>query len=322
VSYELSGNDQIGAGTAARLTRRTILGAGSAALLAQAQHSQIPIIDTHIHLYDPTRPQSVPYPSPTAPTALPDRYRADVSPLGIVGGIKVEASPWVEDNLWVLDLIANHPFMVGMIGNLDPMKPEFREYLERYHRNKLFLGIRYGNIWHHNLVAGVQNADFIDNIKEFSKTGLTFETANPKFDLIEAALRLTDKVPDLRVVLGHLPALELPTAPDALRTYSNNLRELRKRNVYAKLSALMKRGQEQNDPAQYKPMLDFMWDIFGEDRVVYASGWPSPLTKIKAEFNILQPYFSAKGKTASEKFFWKNSVGAFKWVKREPSQPG
>ena len=79
------------------------------------------------------------------------------TPLGIVGGIKVEASPWVEDNLWVLETIENEPIIVGMIGDLDPTKPEFREYLERYHRNKLFLGIRYGNVWDgHDLVTAVE----------------------------------------------------------------------------------------------------------------------------------------------------------------------
>jgi predicted TIM-barrel fold metal-dependent hydrolase len=304
-----------------RITRRALLGAATARVAALAQPAGLPIIDTHIHLYDPTRPQSVPYPAPDAPTALPDRYRADVEPLGIRGGIKVEASPWVEDNLWVLDLIAKHTFIVGVIGNLDPLDAKFREYLERYHRNKLFLGIRYGNIWGYNLVSAVAKPEFIDNMKAFAETGLTFETANPRYDLIEAALRLTDKVPNLRVVLGHLPALALPTESGALGKYANNLRELRQRNVYAKLSALMKRGEEQRDPSQYKPMLDFLWDIFGEDRVVYAGGWPGSLTKMKAELRILQNWFDAKGKTASGKFFWKNSVDAFRWVKREPGQP-
>jgi len=304
-----------------QLTRRALLGAAAAQNILPAQAPAIPIIDTHIHLYDPTRPQGVPYPPNAAPTALPERYRADVEPMGIKGGIKVEASPWVEDNLWVLDLIASHPFIVGVIGNLDPLKPEFREYLERYHRNRLFLGIRYGNIWTYNLVTAVEKPEFIDNVKAFAATGLTFEAANPRFDLIEAVLRLTDKVPDLRVVLGHLPALALPTSSDALKTYSNNLKELRKRNVYAKLSALIKRGDEERDPAIYKPMLDFMWDIFGEDRVVYAGGWPGSLVKMKAELRVLQAYFGAKGRPASEKFFWKNSVNAFRWVKREPGQP-
>jgi hypothetical protein len=68
-------------------------------------------------------------------------------------------------------------------------------------------------------------------------------------------------------------------------------------------------------------MLDFMWDIFGEDRLVYGGGWPGSLAKMKAELRILQNWFKDKGKPASEKFFWKNSVNAFHWVKREPGQP-
>jgi L-fuconolactonase len=192
-------------------SRRTFLAVATASAAADASRANpepIPIIDTHLHLYDPTRPQGVPYPKvPNPPQALPSQYREDVTPLGIAGGIKVEASPWVEDNLWVLEIIKNQPIIVGMIGNLNPTKPEFREYLERYHRNKLFLGIRYGNVWEgDSLVAAVNSSDFIANMKVFARTGLTLEVANPRFDLIDATVRLTDKVPELRVVLGHLQA--------------------------------------------------------------------------------------------------------------------
>src|SRR6202030_2402282 len=50
-----------------RLSRRTFL-AGSALLasgFARAQQASIPIIDTHIHFFDTTRPQGAPYPGPT-----------------------------------------------------------------------------------------------------------------------------------------------------------------------------------------------------------------------------------------------------------------
>src|SRR5262252_1325322 len=202
-------------------SRRAFMGAAAAvasAATVAAADDAIPIIDTHLHLYDPTRPQGVPYPKvPNPPQALPSQYREDVTPLGICGGIKVEASPWVEDNLWVLEIIKDQPIIVGMIGNLNPTKPEFREYLERYHRNKLFLGIRYGNVWEgDSLPAAVGNAEFIANMKAFAQTGLTLEVANPRFDLIDATVRLTDKVPELRVVLGHLQALPLPTAQDVM----------------------------------------------------------------------------------------------------------
>jgi len=284
-----------------------------------AQAGSIPIIDTHFHLYDPTRPQGAPYPrTPNAPPFLPRNFRETATPLGIVGGIKVEASPWVEDNLWVLMIIQDEPMIVGMIGNLDPVKPEFREYLERYHRNKLFLGIRYGNVWENqNLVTAVDRQDFIDNMKAFAQTGLTLEVANPRLDLIDATVRLTDKVPDLRVVLGHLQALALPTAPEVLKSYSDNLKELRKRNVYVKISGLHRSRPDPDapfDPAVYKPVMDFIWDIFGEDRIVYAG-------RNKTALEIMKPYCMAKGPSAAEKFFWKNSIPAFRWVRRDDKQP-
>src|SRR5438128_3883698 len=87
-------------------SRRSFLAAASAAAAATAAGAQtgaIPIIDTHFHLYDPTRPQGAPYPkTPNPKPFLPRDFRESAIPLGIVGGIKVEASPWVEDNLWVL----------------------------------------------------------------------------------------------------------------------------------------------------------------------------------------------------------------------------
>jgi L-fuconolactonase len=301
-----------------KMPRRMLLAvAATAASTVRAQENPIPIIDTHFHLYDQTRPQGAPFPfTPNAPPFLPRDYRESATPLGIVGGIEVEASPWVEDNLWVLMIIENEPMIVGMVGNLDPVKPEFLEYLDRYHRNKLFLGIRYGNVWEgHDLVTAIHKPEVIANLKAFAKTGLTLEVANPRLDLIEATLRLTDKVPDLRIVLGHLQALPLPTNQQLLRSYSDNLKELRKRNVYAKVSGLPKANpQAPLDPAVYKPVLDFIWEIFGDDFIVYAG-------RSKPALDILKAYTTSRGAPAAEKFFWKNSISAFKWIKRDPKQP-
>ena len=171
-------------------------------------------------------------------------------------------------------IIENEPMIVGMIGCLDPTKAEFIEYLQRYHRNRLFLGIRYGNVWKgHDLPAAVDNPEFLANMRVFAQTGLTLEVANPRVDLIRATVRLTDKVPDLRVVLGHLQALPTPSEPDAFTRCLDDLRELRHRKAYAKISwlpatALVPDGPL--DPALYKPGLDQLWDVFGEDFLVYA----------------------------------------------------
>ncbi len=84
--------------------RRTVLLAGAAAVISLAARAAprrpdtIPIIDTHIHLFDPNRPQGAPYfgppNSPTSKTgAFPDIYQRLAAPLGIVGALEVEASP-------------------------------------------------------------------------------------------------------------------------------------------------------------------------------------------------------------------------------------
>ena len=116
------------------MNRREFLAcAGGLAVQQAAAQAAIPIIDTHIHLFDQNRPQGAPYsaaPGNKEP-AYPARYRKRAEPLGIVGAIEVEASPWIEDNLWILQVEEPDPFMVGTIGNLQPEKPEFKEYLDR-----------------------------------------------------------------------------------------------------------------------------------------------------------------------------------------------
>ena len=199
------------------MNRRTFVSAAAGLALAQAGPMPIPsrIIDTHIHLFDPTRPQGVPWPAKENKvlyhTALPDRYRKIAVPLGITGAIEVECSPWLEDNQWVLDVAAKDKIVLGMVGDLEPGKPEFRAQLERFHRNPLFLGIRYGNLWGRDLSAEVGKPEFIADLKALADAGLELDTANPTPALLATLLRVTDRVPNLRIVIDHLPRLEPPT---------------------------------------------------------------------------------------------------------------
>jgi L-fuconolactonase len=313
------------------LSRRAFLGSAAvgAGALATAQTVPIPIIDTHIHLFDQTRPQGAPYSGGgrgTTEPSLPPRYRRLATPLGIVGAIEIEASPWVEDNLWVLEVEEKDPIMVGTIGNLQPEKPEFKEYLGRYHRNKLFLGVRYGNNWGYNLVAQVSNPTFIEGLKLLQQADLTLDTANPRPNLLEAVLTVTDKVPGLRIVVDHLPSMFASVDASGGTAVEGTLRELAKRpQVYVKLSEILRLvdGKASTDPALYKPNLDYLFDIFGEDHVVFGSDWPNQFAadNLHAIVKIAQAYFRTKSRAAAEKYFWKNSLAAYKWIKRDPRQP-
>ena len=297
---------------------------------AGAQGAPIPIIDTHIHLFDPNRPQGAPYSGPRAAgaapiAAYPDRYRKLAMPLGAVGAIKVEASPWVEDNLWVLEVAEKDTIVVGVVGNLEPDRADFGEMLGRYHKNRLFRGIRYGNLWGRDITRAADSSAFIEGLRLLAQGDLVLDTANPRVDLLEAIVKITDKVPDLRVVLDHLPSLD-PT-PQTRRAYDAALAELGgRRQVFVKLSAVIHRvnGKIATDLAPYRDRLDQLIGIFGEDRIIFGSDWPNsdgvaPLDRV---VGLVREYFTRQPRAIAEKYFWRNSVAAYKWIKREASQPG
>ena len=295
-----------------------------------AQTTPIPIIDTHIHLFDPRRPQGIPWP-PKDDTklykpALPERYLKVTEGQNVVGAIEVEASPWLEDNQWVLDIAAKAPVIVGTVGDLEPEKPDFRKQLERFHRNPLFRGIRCGNLWGRDFSQQLGNPDFVHGLKELAAAGLEMDTANPSPELIAAVVRLTDLVPSLRVVIDHLPQMQEPTDPKVKKELEAHLQELGKRpQVYVKVSEVLRRvdGRLRLDLDFYKPTLDRLWDIFGEDRLIYGSDWPNSdhIETYPQELALVREYVLGKGRSAAEKVFWKNSVAAYRWIKRDPKQP-
>ncbi len=316
-----------------QIDRRAFLASVAAAAavpVADTQPPAIPIIDTHIHLFDPNRPQGAPYTGPKTSSppvaALPARYRTLAMPLGAVGAIKVEASPWVEDNLWVLEVAERDPIVVGVVGNLEPEKPEFPEYLDRYRKNRLFRGIRCGNLWGRDMTAQVESPAFIGGLKRLADADLVMDTANPRLSLLQAIVRATDQVPTLRVVLDHLPALPQPETAADRATLETVLRELGARpQIFVKLSAIIHNvnGTISTDLSSYKAWLDRLMDVFGEDRVVFGSDWPNSdgVAPVDQVFAMAKAYFATRTRAAAEKYFWKNSIAAYKWIRRDPMQP-
>ena len=317
------------------MQRRDFLAGAAATALsaslaeAAAPLADIPIIDTHVHLFDARRPQGVPYAgSPEWAkdkhgVALPATYRAYATPLNIVGAIELEASPWVEDNLWVLEQEQTDPMFVGTVGDLEPEKPEFAELFDRFRKNPLFLGIRCGNIWGRDVSKQVVDAKFIDGLKRVADADLVMDTANPSVELLQTMLTINDRVPNLRIVLDHLPQLD-PTAAEQAG-YDAVLKEIHARPmIFAKLSEIDHRSSKARGLKAHKARLDQLMESFGEDRVVFGTDWPNSWgTATPAQIVALaRAYFATRSREAAEKYFWKNSLAVYKWKKRAPNQPG
>ena len=101
------------------------LAAGQSLVTRYSKQPVVPsidVIDCHTHFYDPERPQGIPWPekgSSLYRTVLPEHLRALPHAIPVTGTIIVEASSWLEDNQWLLDIAADDPFVVGIVGHLN-----------------------------------------------------------------------------------------------------------------------------------------------------------------------------------------------------------
>lgn len=304
------------------MNRRVFLAAAVAVPL-QAAATPARIIDTHTHFYNPSRPGGVPWPPKNDPllyrTVLPAEYQKMTAKLGITGTIKVEASRLLEDNQWVLDLAAQNPIIVGTVGHLEPGQPGFRQNLDRFAKNPLFRGIRVGSLFGKNLDQHLANPQFLTDLKALGTAGLELDTIGGP-PLLEGLVTLTDKLPDLRMVIDHLP-FDPPEDSTARRLYQSALRELGRRpQVFAKVSNVPRKTGDKvrEDLAYYRPALDELWEVFGAGRLLYGSNWPvsDKVAPFPVALNLVKAYFGEKGQEACDKYFWKNSVAAYRWKPR------
>jgi L-fuconolactonase len=291
----------------------------------------IPIIDAHIHLFDGTRPQGAGYMGSVAyreksRTALPGLYAPLARPSGIVGAIIVESSAWVEDNLWYLLVSQADPIMVGVSGRLDPYKPEFGEYLERYHKNPLYRAIRASRFYTNTNGKVSLDPVAVDNLKLLAQAGLAQDTANPSIPLMTANVMLADAIPGARIIMDHLPSFD-PT-PDTQAGYEALVKEMAARpNIFVKLSEVYHPRTGSGEVVDaYMPLrdrLEYLYSMFGEDRVMFGTDYPNSygVATISEEVGLMKKFFSTRTRAQAEKYFWKNAARVYKYVKRSNDQP-
>lgn len=278
------------------------------------------IIDTHTHFYDPARPQGIPWPPKNNAllyrTVLPEHARAVAEPLGVTGTVVVEASPWLEDNQWILDLAAKDPFIVGFIGNLNPSDPNFEQHLDRFCANPVFRGIRLG------LRRGTdaELEALMPQIERLAVRNLTLDMMT-NAEYLTRNTAIPRRFPELRIVIDHIAHAPITgEAPDP--KWAEGIQAIAQYpNVYVKVSALAEMAQTQPapaDPAYYAPTLDALWNAFGENRLVFGSNWPvcERAAPYRIVHHIVADYFNSKGTAASDKYFYKNGQAAYQWRTR------
>ena len=307
--------------------RQTLLGLAAANLASTWLPAATPfpalVVDTHTHFYDPTRAQGVPWPPKDDAvlyrTILPKNYQSLPKPQSVTGTIVVEASSWIEDNQWILDLAEKNPFILGFVGHLPVGTQEFRPLLTKFGGKRLFRGLR---LTSETLRPGLDQPRFLADLKLLAERELSLDVVGGS-DLLPSVAKLAKLVPSLRIVIDHLAGVKID-GQEPETTWTQALRQAAEgANVFLKISGLVEgSGQKDNKaPRQtsfYRPVLDTAWNVFGPTRLLYGSNWPvcEHFADLATVQRIVLEYLVPKGREALDNIFAANSQRAYKWTRR------
>jgi L-fuconolactonase len=304
-----------------------------------------PIIDTHTHFYDPTRPNptdpltgqpraqvapdgspvSVPYPSKTVRAngklvpnpihrkVMPNDFFAVAAPLGITGAVVVEASRWIEDNTWVLQQVADDPRVLGFIGNLSQVMGTslWHAYYGEFKKHPKFRGMR---LHTGDLDKGVAS---FDHLKQLAADGLVLDVNVEGESALATVGRFAELVPQLTIVVNHLGNVKLPVQA----SWKRSLSALKAHpNVFVKFSGIVESNKPRYDQgapgdlATYTAFLDHAWREFGEDRLIFGSNWPqsSLWADLPTVVNLARGYLATKSPQARQKVLRLNAERVYR----------
>lgn len=242
----------------------------------------IPIIDTHLHIWDL---EKVEYSwltgntSILARTYLPDEVSPLMQKVGVTQAILVQAANTIEETEFMLDAAQQNSWIKGVVGwlpLLDPMATQSQ--IKFFQQNKYFKGVRH-------LVHDETNADWLlqaavlESLQILADHKIPYEIVGVKASHLKATIHIAQTIPHLSIMLDHLvnpPISDVSLFPE----WESLMKQVSQYpNVYAKISGLgtqVKKGNEWN-AADIQPYIEFALRHFGVDRCVCGGDWPVAL---------------------------------------------
>lgn len=277
------------------------------------------LIDTHIHFYDTTRGIDMAWPPADDKVLYKPHLPAEFSKLakaaGVTGVVIVEASDHLFDNKWILDLVENDQFYIGLVGNIDVYRDDFEKQLLQLKQDKRFVGIRPRG----SKPIDFQNERVLTNLRLLAKHDLTMDylTNGAGIPGIQTIGQVARSIPNLRIVVNHCIGYDFDGQAPSKKWIAAVERLAENKNVSCKISGLYQRSVPQPAPqdiSHYKSVLDVLWKAFGAKRLIYGSNWPvTKHTGTYASFlSLVDSFISEKGQAAREDYYWKNAATTYR----------
>ena len=272
-------------------------------------------IDTHIHLYDTRRDIEITWP-PTSDKILyqphlPEEYTKLAKASGVTGVVIVEASLLYDDNQWVLDLVKEDDFYVGLVGNIDVTRTDFGARLSERQKDPRFVGIRPRN----RDSIDYTNETVLKNLQILADSNLTMDylTNGGGIEGLEIIEKVAAKIPELQIIVNHCLGYNFDGQKPSSEWVSTVKKLASHPNVSCKISGLYQRSTQQPAPQEigyYQDVLEVLWDSFGKKRLIYGSNWP--VTKHTGTYqsyvNLVDQFISQKGRVSRERYYWRNAA--------------
>ena len=190
--------------------------------------------------------------------------------------------PLPGDNQWLLDVAATHPIIVGVIGDLIPASPSYLGDLDRLHRESPLPGDSLRESLESRPRNRFAKARFLVEGLKSSGSRLDWCSIPQTPTPISSAPFSTSLsgLPSLRIVIDHLPHSRQcpPNRPHAMSTGRICAASRGIPVSSARDWGNFRAGQWQacnRLPLFYRDSLDAIWDVFGEDRILFGSDWPN-----------------------------------------------
>lgn len=235
-----------------------------------------PIVDSHLHLWDP---KILPYPWLSGPLDrpfLPADFLAASASIDIESMVFLECAAEPDMALaeaqQVLAWALEEPRIAAMVCNArlelgDAVRPD----LERLAATSKVSGVRriYQDEPDPNFCL---RPDFIRGVKALCDYGLSFDMCL-KHPQLQASIGLADACPNVPMVLDHIAKPGIATG--LMQPWADQMRDLsRRENVVCKLSGVATEAASDWTTATLRPYIDLALEAFGPDRIMFGGDWP------------------------------------------------
>jgi L-fuconolactonase len=238
-----------------------------------------PIVDSHVHLWDPARLRYdwlAGVPALNRPHGLAD-FRRACGAVAVAKFVFVQCECAPEHSFaeadWVSSLAAEDPRLRGIVAQApleqgDAVEPA----LARLATLPLVRGVR-RLLQEEPDDAFCLRPDFVRGVRRLARHGLSFDVCVFHRQLANV-VRLARQCPEVRFVLDHAGKPDIRAGRlDPWRADVRDLATLP--NVWCKLSGLaMEADRERWRPADLRPYIDHVLACFGPDRVMFGGDWP------------------------------------------------